>query len=196
MHESLKKIICLRSTHRIGLLVMVSLCLGFILTNVSASSEAVQSKKIEPWTILHFPAANVELAFPKPPKHEVTTFSLPDLKAPLPEGIFTAQNSDDALYIASLIEFGDEKPADLIDRQLRRLVSLNANNQLIKNASVETKKGQAQNFLIQNLSDSSYRQGRIILQGQNLYTLMVAYSNGRFPADDYARFIQSLKFLQ
>ena len=187
--------------HQVYILLAISSALGFLLTisqtttpgGVDLPARQADLKNSD-WVTVTLQSSGARVTWPIAPSHSVQNIPMLGVSAPISEGLFTAQDAAGTHYLMSVFAVPPEVMGDIFNLQLARLVKADSDNQLVTSTPALMAGEIARDFLLQNVVDGSYRQGRMALKDNMLYTLLVGYPNGRFPAEDFARFVDSFAF--
>ena len=151
---------------------------------------------ISRWTTVTTEKMPFSIEFPGAPQHTTQILDLPAV-GKVPIGILSTQSPDGAVFSAAVLAYPSEykiRVHETYEQELQRLLSIEFGNQLVSFLPSTVNKLDARAFVVQNMNSGLYRQGIMVMKDNALYELLVSYPNGRFPSEDFKRFLASFVF--
>lgn len=145
------------------------------------------------WKEFVSPVGHFGAEFPTYPKHETQNLKVPNSQLTLKYDTYSSELSDGTAFIIGTTTYSSEidtsNPEVNLEGALNGVLASNDANKLVSSNLTYFGSHKAIDFLI--LNGTIYMKGKIILVGQTLYELLVAYENKNYNENDFNRFVNS-----
>ncbi len=187
----------------VGLIVLMGTI--FIDSSLYSLPEKESEKKVidyfanqNEWREFNSATGRFRALFPAYPVHKTNNLRLLGVGSPVKQDSYSIKTADAfyAIYVATYPpEVDTSNPETNLKSSLNGMLSVEG-NELISSNFTNFGDYRAVDFLIKNVDRNAYLKGRIIVIGQTLYQLLVAYKNGSYNDSDYTRFINSFHLIK
>lgn len=153
------------------------------------------------WKEVRMPTKNVSISFPRQPKHEVLADeSIEGTNITIKEDAYQSSASDGNTYIAVVYRYssGNIKESDrseFLHEILMGIVESSPGNELVSSSYGAKDSVSTTDFVITNGGEKVTLKGRLLLNGMDMYKMILVNQNGQSSEENYNKFINSFKVL-
>lgn len=145
------------------------------------------------WKEFNSPVGKFKATFPAYPAHETDNIDT-GTGLTLKYDTYSSETSDGTSYMVNTVVYPAEvdtsNPETNLEGSLNGMLASNDGNKLISSNLIYSNGYRALDFLILN-SGTVYLKGKIIMAGQTLYQVMVAYESKNYNESNYNKFMNS-----
>ncbi len=151
------------------------------------------------WKEFHSITGQFKVYFPSYPEHETTTLPTPLVGEEFIFDSYNAIENNGTDYMVGVarypFEFDSSWHDYLLEGGINGAIASFEGNKLISSEFITFRGHKAVNFSLQNKIFDVEMKGIFFLRGQNLYELIVVYSQESYNESDYEKFINSFQLL-
>ncbi|MDX9964278.1 hypothetical protein [Desulfobacter postgatei] len=149
------------------------------------------------WKKFESPVGRFSATFPTYPTHDSENLDIPGTQLVMKYDMYSSETSDGTAYMINTSTYSDEidvsNPETNLEGALNGMLASSEGNELVSSNLTTFNGNSALDYLVFNKGEGEiYMKGKIILSGQTMCQLLVAYEKSNYNENNYNKFINSL----